>query len=301
MEFIVTKNNLVDLNVFFYKKGYINIHKPLISLLKVDSVAKVTPAFHLGFDKNMGFLKGNKIYSGVMVFEVLEGYPLQSIMFKNNKNNVKNKTGKEIQQSLEDLEIMDFYCIQKRNQDAFGDFVLKNLKFIDTKMTQSTEDIARRIIATFVCSDKIPFRFPFFFNEFISDCYSSHLVRKSIEIDNIVKDLTDRYSVEFLTDKLLVEYYKLLNNVTFITPGKRIEIDDIVLALQNTYKDAVREYIYKMPLKKKSPIYRIRDFIARFYKIRNEYVYNHMDEKGNLDFLKLLDINVNDMISKSEQ
>lgn len=299
MEFVITKNNLVDLNVFFYKKGYINIHKPLISMLKIDSVSKITPAFHLGFEKNMGFLNGHRFYSGVMVFEVLEGYPLQSIMFTNNgKNNIQNKSSRQIQQSLEDLEIMDFYCIQKYNKDPFGDFVLRNLKFIDTKMTQSTQDTARRLIATFICSDKIPFRFPYFFNEFKSDIYSAHIVRKAVEIDNIVADLEDSYSQEFLNDKLLISYYKILTNVLYL--DKVPEISDITRALRNTYDDSVKDYILRTPLTKMSPIYRIRDFIARFYKVRNEYVYNHLNERGDLEFLKLLDVKDNGTITKDK-
>lgn len=77
-------------------------------MLKIDSSRQTTPLYHIGFKDNMGYLSSNQIVSGVMVFEVLEGYPLQSLLFINN-----DKEGTPFQQSLEELEAMDFYVIQK--------------------------------------------------------------------------------------------------------------------------------------------------------------------------------------------
>ena len=290
MELVLTKNNLVDLNVFFYKKGFTNIHRPFISMLKIDSAMKTSPIFHIGFKDNMGFTSGNKIYSGVMVFEVLEGYPMQSLMFTNNSN--PNKVVK-YQQSLEDLEIMDFYCIQKKNKDPYGDFVLKNVKFIDTRMTQSTQDYARRIIATFVCSDKIPFRFPYFFNEFKSDNYSSHLVRKKEEIEAICKDFVNISDV--LTKEQIIDYYKILSREIIIGD---IEIYSITNKLKELFEEVINDFVFRKTMKRYSAIFRIRDFIAVFYKFRNEYVYSHPNEygRGDLDFLKFMDLDVDNWI-----
>lgn len=291
MEIVLTKNNLTDLNVFFYKKGFTNIHRPFISLLKIDSAMKTNPIFHIGFKENMGFTSGNKIYTGVMVFEVLNGYPLQSIMFTNNSNS----SVKQYQQSLEDLEVMDFYCIQKKNQDPYGDFVLKNVKFIDTRMTQSTQEFSRKIVATFVCSDKVPFRFPYFFNEFKSDNYSSHLVRKKEEINAICKDIESLSGV--LNKKQLVEYYKILTNNIIV--NSNISTENIKQELKQLFEEVINDFIFRRTMKRYSAIYRIRDFIAVFYKFRNEYVYSHPDEfggRGDLDFLKFMDIDVNNWI-----
>lgn len=49
---------------------------------------------------------------------------------------------------------------KKESRSLWG-FCLKNVKFIDTKMTQSTEEFSRRIMATYVAESKIPFRIPF--------------------------------------------------------------------------------------------------------------------------------------------
>ena len=81
MEFVCTKNNMPDVFVFFKRNGDKNIHRPMISMFKIDSATRTIPIFHIGFKENMGYLSANKIVSGVMVFEVLEGYPLQEMMF----------------------------------------------------------------------------------------------------------------------------------------------------------------------------------------------------------------------------
>lgn len=292
MELVLTKNNLVDLNVFFYKKGFTNIHRPFISMLKIDSAMRTNPIFHIGFKENMGFMSGNRIYTGVMVFEVLDGYPLQSIMFTNNSNTAV----KQYQQSLEDLDTMDFYCIQKKNKDPYGDFILKNVKFIDTRMTQSTQDFSRKIVASFVCSDKVPFRFPYFFNEFKSDNYSSHLVRKKEEISSICIDLQGISDV--LTKEQIIEYYKILTNETFVR--NTVTVEDIKRVLYELFEEVINDYVFRRTIKRNSAIYRIRDFIAAFYKFRNEYVYSHPDKyggRGDLDFLKFMDIDVDNWIA----
>lgn len=295
MELVLTKNNLVDLNVFFYKKGFTNIHRPFISMLKIDSAMKTSPIFHIGFKDNMGFTSGNRIFSGVMVFEVLEGYPMQSIMFNHNANSGKVT---KYQQSLEDLEVMDFYCIQKHNEDPYGDFILKNVKFIDTRMTQSTQDFTRKLVATFVCSDKIPFKFPYFFNEFKSDIYSSHIVRKQSEIDAICADLRDIEKA--ISKERLISYYNILSNNKL---QEKISVETIIGLLKDLFNESVDDFIYRRPMNRHSPIFRIRDFIAVFYKFRNEYVYNHPEEhpRGDLDFLKFMDVDVDCWIKRNKK
>lgn len=281
MELILTKNNLCDLNVFFYKKGYANVHRPFLSMLKIDSVSRTTPIFHIGFDRNMGFSSGYKMYSGVMVFEVLDGYPLQSIMFTNNKT----KKIKTMQQTLEDLEVMDFYCLQRKNKDPYGDFILKDVKFIETRMTQSTQDYSRRIVASFVCSSKIPFKFPYFFNEFVSDNYNNHIVRRKSEIEKIKIDIK-------ASEKILNEHqHKLSEYISILNPNiDNYSIDQLCYALSDCYTSAVSEFNNRKPLTKKSPIFRIRDFIHDFYKFRNQCIMNDDSiPKGDLWFLKLLE------------
>lgn len=296
MELVLTKNNLVDLNVFFYKKGFTNIHRPFISMLKIDSAMKTSPIFHIGFKDNMGFTKGNRIYTGIMVFEVLEGYPMQSIMFTNNSSS--SVTTVKYQQSLEDLEVMDFYCIQKNNEDPYGDFVLKNVRFIDTRMTQSTQDFTRKIVATFVCSDKIPFKFPYFFNQFKSDVYSSHIVRRQSEIDAICEDIRDiSYAI---SEERLLTYYKILSNDKM---AKNISSEIIVKLLNDQFKVAIDDFIYRRNMGRRAAIFRIRDFIAVFYKFRNAYVYAHPEKhaRGDLDFLKFMDVDVDSWIAKMKK
>ena len=290
MEFVLTKNNLVDLNVFFYKEGFTNIHRANISLIKIDSATKTTPIFHIGFKNNMGYISGNRVYTGVMVFEVLEGYPLQSIMFANNDNPTN-----EYQQSLEDLDAIDFYCIQKKNKDPYGDFVLRNLKFIDTKMTQSTEEFSRKLVATFVCSDKIPFRLPYFFNQFKSDNYSSHLIRSKKEMEEICQDLDS--SESYLSKEFLNKYCVILSEIN--TVGTK-SVEHVKECLRIAFEEVVKDFTFRRTIKRNSAIYRIRDFIYEFYKFRNEYEYAHIQDRGDLDFLKFMNLGeTTDMVLKN--
>lgn len=290
MEFVLTKNNLVDLNVFFYKKGLTNIHRANISLLKIDSATKTTPIFHIGFKENMGYISGNRVYTGVMVFEVLEGYPLQSLMFVNNSDPYN-----EYQQTLEDLNAIDFYCIQKKNKDPYGDFVLKNLKFIDTKMTQSTDEFSRKLIATFVCSDKKPFRFPYLFNQFKSDNYSSHLIRSKQEVEDICADLDS--SESYLSNEQKQQYLMYLNNIDLVST--KVSVDQLKEHLRLAFEDVIVDFTFGRTIKRNSAIYRIRNFIAAFYKFRNEYEYSHAENRGDLDFLKFINLReTTDMITQ---
>ena len=188
MSFTITKNNFHDLNCFFTKNGLQNISRPNISYLKINSATNIQPVFHIGFKENMGFIYSVKINGGIIIFEVLEGYPLQDLLFSYNKNisNIKNYKFR-----LEDLDPMDFYCIQSENKDIFGDFILKKLKFISSKMDQSVENFGRRIIAEFICTEMLPFKIPYFYNNFISDNYNYHIIRDKKEIENIKKDIID--------------------------------------------------------------------------------------------------------------
>ncbi|MGL4998407.1 MAG: hypothetical protein ACRC5T_05505, partial [Cetobacterium sp.] len=148
---ILTKNDMVELNVFFYKKDFVNVHRPLLSFLKIDDATNVQPVFHIGFERNMGYISSYHVIAGVMVFEVLEGTPLQSLLFMNNSD-AKN----EYKTSITQLEAMDLYVVQNRNLDPYGDFILSDLKFVSTKMEQSIDKLGRQLVAEFVCSAKKP-------------------------------------------------------------------------------------------------------------------------------------------------
>ncbi|AVQ21499.1 hypothetical protein C4N15_07485 [Fusobacterium necrophorum subsp. funduliforme] len=294
MEFVFTKNSLVELDVFFYKPGFTNIQRPTISLLKIDSSRQTTPLYHIGFKDNMGYLSSNQIVSGVMVFEVLEGYPLQSLLFINN-----DKEGTPFQQSLEELEAMDFYVIQKRNQDPYGDFVLKNVKFIDTKMTQSTEEFSRRIMATYVAESKIPFRIPFFFNHFKSDNYSSHIVRNVEEIEQIKKDVNVTWKVLPRAKKEEC-YIKLSGKGANIVKREYAEISlEIILdTIEKTWKEHVSNILLRTAMKPHSAIYRLRNFIFAYYKYANAYNYLHAKARGDLEFLQFINLGSEGILSK---
>lgn len=294
MEFVFTKNSLVELDVFFYKPGFTNIQRPTISLLKIDSSRQTTPLYHIGFKDNMGYLSSNQIISGVMVFEVLEGYPLQSLLFINN-----DKEGTPFQQSLEELEAMDFYVIQKRNQDPYGDFVLKNVKFIDTKMTQSTEEFSRKIVATYVAESKIPFRILFFFNHFKSDNYSSHIVRNVEEIKQIKKDVNKTWNA--LPKAKKEECYIKLSGkgVNIVRREYReISLETILDEIEKTWKEHVSNILLRIAMKPHSAIYRLRDFIFAYYKYANAYNYLHSRTRGDLEFLQFINLGNEGILSK---
>lgn len=279
MDFIVTKNSLVDLNVFFYKKGMTNIHRPMLSMLKIDSSRQTEPFFHIGFKHNMGYSSSNQIISGVMIFEVLEGYPLQSILFINNDN-----PNKPYKQTLEELESLDFYCVQKRNEDPYGDFVLKNVKFVNTQYNQSTTDFSRRLVATFVAESKENFRIPFFFNYFKSDIYSSHIIRDKKEIDEIKKDLNntwDRLPKDIKEDCIYTLGLELKND----------DLETIKEAIQKTWeKIYINKIIGNTTLKKDSPLYRMKEFIRVYYNYANQLNYYLAKARGDLDFLNFINL-----------
>ena len=175
MSIILTKNSLTDVNLFFYKNDFTNVHRPLVSYLKIDDASKIEPVFHIGIDKAMGFLSSYNLVAGVMVFEVLEGTPLQSLMFSENNNPDVN--GYKF--SITELDPMDLYVVQKGNLDPYGDFILTDLKFTSTRTEQNIEVPGRKLIAEFICSSKKPFRLPFFYNNFKSDNYRNHILRRN--------------------------------------------------------------------------------------------------------------------------
>jgi hypothetical protein len=285
MEVILTKNNICDLNVFFAKKGMNNITRPNISYLKVDSAAKIQPAFHIGFENNMGFIDSYKINGGIMVFEVLEGYPLQDMLFY--KNSVKdNKESYKFR--LEDLEPMDFYCIQNQNLDVYGDFILKDLKFISTKMDQGVETLGRKLIAEFVCSEMLPFKIPYFYNTFISDDYNYHIIRNKKEIEQIKQDIA---SVEGeISNNLIKELSSILNQDGKHYSGFNFSnvnyTSSLSSLLDNTFKEAVYDFVMKKQYTEKSAILRIKDFIKRFYKYKNEKDLKNIQKDGRLGLFK---------------
>lgn len=282
MEFVCTKNNMPDLFVFFKRNGDKNIHRPMISMFKIDSATRTIPIFHIGFKENMGYLSANKIVSGVMVFEVLEGYPLQEMMF-----NQPYKDGwfrKPKDRCLEDLDPMDFYCIQKNNKDAYGDFILKNLKFVDTKMSQSADDFSRRIIASFVCTSMECFRLPYFFNYFMSDDYDHHVIRDKGEVDDIKKD------IEAFADNLPKEIYLECIQAT----GEKVDTDIpsnnssiLINLIDQLFVKIKNDWFRRVKFKKDCPIFKMRDFISIFYRYKNQYEYKHAQFRGDLEFLKV--------------
>ena len=264
MSFTITKNNFHDLNCFFTKNGLQNISRPNISYLKIDSATNIQPVFHIGFKENMGFIDSVKINGGIIIFEVLEGYPLQDLLFSYNKNisNIKNYKFR-----LEDLDQMDFYCIQSENKDIFGDFILKKLKFISSKMDQSVENFGRRIIAEFICTEMLPFKIPYFYNNFISDNYNYHIIRDKKEIENIKKDIID--IAERITQNMFENYISILK------PSFEIDSDyDISNALQdsldNVFDSMVFEYITKKTITEKSSVIKLPLFIKEFYSFKNK-------------------------------
>ena len=264
MIFTIPKNNFHDLNCFFTKNGLQNISRPNISYLKIDSATNIQPVFHIGFKENMGFIDSVKINGGIIIFEVLEGYPLQDLLFSYNKNisNIKNYKFR-----LEYLDPMDFYCIQSENKDIFGDFILKKLKFISSKMDQSVENFGRRIIAEFICTEMLPFKIPYFYNNFISDNYNYHIIRDKKEIENIKKDIID------IAGRITQNMFE--NYISILKPSFEIDSDyDISNALQdsldNVFDSMVFEYITKKTITEKSSVIKLQLFIKEFYSFKNK-------------------------------
>ena len=179
---------------------------------------------------------------------------------------------------------MDFYCIQKKNQDPYGDFVLKNVKFINTQYNQSTTDFSRRLIATFVAESKEAFRIPFFFNHFKSDIYSAHIIRDKKEIDEIKKDLTntwDRLPDDIKNDCVYALGLELRNK----------EVDTIKEAIQKTWEAIyLNKVLGNTKLTKASPLYRMREFIRVYYEYANQLNYHLAKARGDLDFLHFVNL-----------
>lgn len=281
MEFKITKNNFPDLNCFFKKRGFQNISRPCISYLKVDSSSRIQPIYHIGFHDNMGFLDSIKINAGIMVFEVLEGYPLQDLLLSNNKNSLP----KGYKFRLEDLESMDFYCVQNKNEDVYGDFILKNLKFTGTKLEQSTENFGRRMIAEFICSSMIPFRISSVNNHFISDDYDYHIIRNKNEITEIIKD------IQQVADKIPASLARRL--ITILTGNKNFKLssdfdmgNDIIIALNKTFQEMILDYVKKSPYNDKLAVFRIQKFIAEFYKFKNPIAEQEARDDKRLNLLR---------------
>lgn len=266
MNVVITKNNFHELNCFFTRNGLNNISRPDISYLKIDSASNIQPIFHIGFKENMGFIDSFKINGGVFVFEVLSGYPLQDLLFSHNQT-VNSK--KNYKFRLEDLDPMDFYCVQSKNEDIFGDFVLKNLKFISTKMDQSADNYGRRIIAEFICSEMLPFQIPYFYNNFISDNYDYHIIRDKNEIINIQKDIVSISSL--ITNNMLEKYI----NILYPTNKPEINLDYRVsyilnTALDDVFNNLVIEYISRKKTSSDSSVIKLQLFIKEFYNFKNK-------------------------------
>lgn len=267
---ILTKNSLTQLDVFFWKNSFSNIHRPNISFLKIDSFSQVRPAFHIGFQENMGYLSSFKTSVGTMVFEVLEGYPLQSLLMYNNekKGNYKN-----FKYDLTDLEPMDFFCIQEHGDDPYGDFIIKNLKFYATKMEQGINGLGRKLVAQFVCSSVIPFKLPYFYNEFISDNYEHHIIRKKSEIDDIVKDIAKFGGIYSSNKTLNIELdmrFRNALNMEYQMNSDGDSLENMLLKkwkqfLNSFQKNSVNDLFYYSEIKD------IKDFIAVFYEWKNRY------------------------------
>lgn len=265
---ILTKNSLSQLDVFFWKSNFQNIHRPNISHLKIDSYKESKQAFHIGFKEAMGFLDSYEICTGLMVFEVLEGYPLQSLLIYNNEN---AKLGDSLKFSLTDLEPMDFFCINEHGDDPYGDFVLKNVKFYSTELNQGIDSPGRKIIARFVCSGKKAFKIPYFYNNFISDNYSHHIVRGKTEINQIIKDIV-KFNGQFVDEEslnnILTKRFKDSLNINY-----QEENDSIENLLIKKWKIFEKKYAqtYQNQLAYYSEIKDIRDFINVFYEWKNKY------------------------------
>lgn len=272
MSIILTKNSLTDVNVFFYKNDFINVHRPLISFLKIDDATKIEPVFHIGIDKPMGFLSSYNIVAGIMIFEVLEGTPLQELMFMENNNS----TAKTYKYSITDLPPMDLYVVQKNNKDPYGDFILTDLKFVSTKTEQNIEDPKRQLIAEFVCSSKKPFRIPYFYNNFKSDNYRNHIIRNKEEIYQIQQDIK-------LCEDIIPSY--VLGDLNCSLNLTKTSVYDIFTTL---YDDFIREYksnISNLPISRLNSSARLANAIFIFYDWKNKYEEARVHKDSRLNFL----------------
>lgn len=283
---ILTKNSLTQLDVFFWKNSFQNIHRPNLSYLKVDSFAEVKQLFHIGFQESMGFSKSFTSYVGVMVFEVLEGYPLQSLLVYNNE---QRGIYEGFMYDLKDLEPMDFFCVQENGDDPYGDFILKNVKFYATKMEQGVNSPGRKLVAQFVCSGMYPFKLPYFFNNFISDNYNHHVVRSKKEIDDICSDIVKFNGVysndDIINSELSIRFKRALS----VDTSNDIDLDT---QLEAKWKSFIKSYsrnnnniFYQY-----QEIRDILEFIKVFYSWKNQYELKNIKESTRMtELLKYFD------------
>lgn len=272
MSIILTKNSLTDVNVFFYRNDFTNIHRPLISFLKIDDATKIEPVFHIGIDKAMGFLSSYSIVAGIMVFEVLEGTPLQELIFIENDNT----TTDSYKFSITELPPMDLYVIQKQNQDPFGDFILTDLKFTSTKMEQNIEVPGRKLIAEFVCTSKKAFRIPYFYNNFKSDNYRNHFIRSKKEIEQIYQDI--QMVENDIPERILDEL-----NLTF-----NLNKENVYSVFETLYDDFIRHYKYglmSIPIRRMETARKLSIAIFIFYEWKNKFEESRINDNSKLGFL----------------
>lgn len=298
MDIILTKNSIDQLNVFFASKNMNNISRPYLSYLKIDSVSKTEPIYHIGFEENMGFLDSYKVHGGIMIFEVMEGYPLQDLLFFHNKSQNKEQ---EYKYSLEELDPLDFYCVQKQNMDVYGDFILRKVKFISTKMDQGVNTYNRRIVAEFICSEMVPFRIPYFFNEFVSDNYNYHIIRNKKEIEQIKYDINSFDGDGYLTDAIAEELSSILQpnkqnlEYNFDTSEYMVSLTKL---LDDVYTETIFDFVKKEKFTNNSAIMRIQRFIKEFYKYKNRKGIELLRKEHNLNLFGYKDLLGEDYIKK---
>ncbi|MGL5715271.1 MAG: hypothetical protein ACRCX2_19800 [Paraclostridium sp.] len=283
---ILTKNSLTQLDVFFWKNSFQNIHRPNLSYLKLDSFSEVKQAFHIGFEESMGFLKSYTSHVGVMVFEVLEGYPLQSLLLYNNE---QKGIHEGFMYDLKDLEPMDFFCIQENGDDPYGDFILKNVKFYATKMEQGVNSPGRKLVAQFVCSGMFPFKLPYFYNSFISDNYNHHVVRSKKEIEDICLDIVSLNGVYSNDNDLNTELSLSFRRALRVDTSNEEDLDTL---LHNKWKSFISSYsrnnnnvFYQY-----QEIKDILEFIKVFYSWKNQYELKRIKSSTRMnELLKYFD------------
>jgi hypothetical protein len=260
MSIIITKNSATDLNIFFYKSGLTNVHAPNISYLRVDDASNVTPAFSIGFSVNLGYLDSFKVTSGTVVFEVLDGYPMQDLIFALNKRANKSHT-----YSLQDLPPLDLYCLNKNGEDEYGDFILKNVKFISTKLEQGVQTPGRMLVANFITSGIVPYLQKNIKNNFISDNYSNHTIKNESEIASIKQDL----EATEISDKEYNLLYKLLSTSTNYKANESSS-ESKESKLVNVLKYNYAKFVASVKLGKINYTYRnnMKNFIKEFYEYK---------------------------------
>lgn len=281
MSIILTKNSLTDVNVFFYRSDFTNVHRPLISFLKIDDATKIEPVFHIGVDKAMGFLNSYNIVAGVMVFEVLEGTPLQELMFIDNSSSIIT----DYKYSITDLAPMDLYVIQKGNLDPYGDFILTDLKFTSTKMEQNIEVPGRKLIAEFICTSKKPFRIPYFYNNFKTDNYRNHFLRNKEEMYQIYQDIQ-------MVEEEIPEY--VLNELNYNLNLTKSSVYDIFETLYGEFIKQYQNNIRSIPINKMETSKRLSIAIFIFYEWKNKFEEARVHKDSRLEFLNFKNGGTND-------